>query len=139
MAVQSLSKNGFVADIGAATLAGSYFREVLFTGAHSQLVLMCLKPGEKIGMEVHANVDQFFRIEAGQGKVVMNGEETEFKAEFAIIVPAGVQHNVINTSQTEDLKLYTIYSPANHPAGTVHKTKEEAMAAHHEEDEQKAE
>jgi mannose-6-phosphate isomerase-like protein (cupin superfamily) len=133
MTVPSLSKVGYVVDIGAATIANSYFREVLFTGAHSQLVLMSLKPGEEIGMEVHPNVDQFFRIEKGNGKVVMNEEETEFHAEYAFIVPAGTNHNIINTSDSEDLKLYTIYSPANHPAGTIHKTKEDAMAAEKEE------
>jgi len=94
-----------------------------------QLVVMSLKPGEEIGMEVHNNVDQFFRIEAGEGKVVMNGEEANFKAEDVFIIPAGTQHNVINTSTSEELKLYTIYSPANHPEGTIHATKADAAAA----------
>ena len=98
-----------------------------------QLVVMSLKPGEDIGEEVHDNVDQFFRFESGEGKVVMNGEESLIGAEMVVVVPAGTVHNIINTSATEDLKLYTIYSPANHPEGTVHVTKAEAMAAedHH--------
>ena len=119
---------GYHADIEAETLSNTNFRKVLFTGAHCQLVLMSLLPSEEIGMEVHANVDQFFRFEAGQGKAIMNGEETVFKANDVVIVPAGTNHNIINTSATEPLKLYTIYSPANHPDGTVHTTKAEAMA-----------
>jgi mannose-6-phosphate isomerase-like protein (cupin superfamily) len=120
---------GYVGNIEKTTEDNSFFRQVIYTGKFAQLVVMCLKPNEEIGMEVHETVDQFFRIETGQGKVVMNGEETLFEAGFGIIVPAGTQHNVINTSQTEELKLYTIYSPPNHPDGTIHKTKEEAMAA----------
>lgn len=120
---------GYHNNIEELTLNNSFFRQVLFTGPHAQLVLMSLKPGEEIGMEVHANVDQFFRFEKGQGKVIQNGEEQIVGDGFAVIVQAGTNHNVINTSQTENLKLYTIYSPPNHPDGTVHKTKEEAMAA----------
>lgn len=114
--------------IEADTLANNNFRQVIFTGQHSQLVLMSLKPGEEIGMEVHPQVDQFFRFEAGQGKVVVDGEEFAVADGDAVVVPAGSQHNVINTGE-EDLKLYTIYSPANHPDGTVHRTKVEADAA----------
>jgi len=124
---------GYVGNIEETTEQNSFFRQVIYTGKHAQLVVMCLKPGEEIGMEVHDTVDQFFRIEMGEGKVVMNDEETVFGEGFGIIVPAGTNHNVINTSQTEDLKLYTIYSPPNHPEGTVHKTKEEAMKAEEEE------
>lgn len=119
---------GYVDDIEAKTLANSFFREVLFTGKYAQLVVMSLLPSEEIGMEVHQTVDQFFRIEKGQGKVVMNGEEHEIKDGSAIIVPAGTEHNVINASSTEALKLYTIYSPPNHPDKKIHKTKAEAMA-----------
>lgn len=119
---------GYVGKIEELTLANSFFRQVIFTAQYSQLVLMSLKPLEEIGMEMHANVDQFFRIEKGQGKVVMNGEESVISDGFAIVVPAGTQHNLINTSQTEELKLYTIYSPPNHPDGKIHKTKAEAMA-----------
>ena len=119
---------GFHADIEAETISNTNFRKVLFTGAHSQLVLMTLQPSEDIGMEAHANVDQFFRFEAGQGKAILEGEEIIFKANDVVIVPAGTNHNIINTSTTEPLKLYTIYSPANHPDGTIHATKAEAMA-----------
>jgi len=120
---------GFVGNIEEKTLANSFFREVVFTGAHSQLVLMCLKPSEEIGSEVHPNVDQFFRIEKGEGKVVMNDEEHLVKDGDAVVVPAGTQHNVINASVVDELKLYTIYSPPQHPAGTIHKTKQEAMVS----------
>jgi len=120
---------GFHADIEAETIGNTNFRKVLFTGVHSQLVVMSLLPGEDIGMEVHANVDQFFRFESGVGKAVLNGEEILFKANDVVIVPAGTNHNIINTSTTEPLKLYTIYSPANHPEGTIHATKEDALAA----------
>ena len=123
---------GYIDNIEKETLENSNFRKVLFTGGHMQLVVMSLKPGEDIGEEVHNTVDQFFRFESGEGKVVMNGEESIVGAEMVAIVPAGTQHNIINTSETEDLKLYTIYAPANHPEGTVHVTKEEAMAAEEE-------
>lgn len=124
---------GYVGNIEEKTEQNDYFREVVFTGKHSQLVVMCLQPDEEIGMEVHNNVDQFFRIEDGEGKVVMNGEESLVKDGDAMVVPAGTNHNVMNTSATGKLKLYTIYSPANHPDGTIHKTKAEAMTAEKEE------
>jgi mannose-6-phosphate isomerase-like protein (cupin superfamily) len=116
---------GFVGNIEEQTLANNNFRKVIFTAPHSQLVLMCLQAGEDIGMEVHDKVDQFFRFEEGEGKVIIDGEESETNDGFAVVVPAGSQHNVINTG-TGTLKLYTIYSPANHPDGTIHATKEEA-------------
>ena len=119
---------GYVSNLEQLTEQNTFFRQVLFTGQHTQLVVMCLQPGEEIGMEVHPNVDQFFRIEVGEGKVVMNGEETVFGAGFGIVVPAGTEHNVVNTG-TEPLKLYTLYSPPNHPDGTIHRTKADAMAA----------
>ena len=117
----------YIDNIEEATLKNTSFRKVVHTGKYSQLVLMCLKPGEDIGEEVHENVDQFFRFESGKGKVVANGVEYSVSDGFAIVIDAGTKHNIINTSLTEDLKLYTIYSPANHPDGTEHKTKEEAM------------
>lgn len=120
---------GFVDDIEEKTENNTNFRQVLFTGKYAQLVVMNLKPSEEIGMEVHPNVDQFFRFEAGEGKVIIDGEEHLVSDGFAVVVPAGAEHNVINTSTTEELKLYTIYSPPNHPDGTIHKTKEEAMVA----------
>lgn len=118
---------GFVTNIEEDTLANDNFRKVIFTAPHSQLVLMALQPGEDIGMEVHDNVDQFFRIEAGTGKIIIAGEEHEISDGFAIVIPAGTEHNVLNTGN-ESMKLYTIYSPANHPNGIVHATKAEAMA-----------
>jgi len=124
---------GFVGNIEDQTEKNTNFRQVLFTGKYCQLVLMSLKPGEEIGMEVHSTVDQFFRLEEGEAKVIMAGEENIVKDGDAFIVPAGTKHNVINSSADEDLKLYTIYSPPNHPEGTIHKNKEEAMAAEAEE------
>ncbi len=117
---------GFKTQIEKAALENDFFRQVIFTGVHCQLVLMSLKPNEEIGMEVHPNVDQFFRFESGQGKVVIGSEEYLATDGDAVIVPAGSNHNIINTSSNLPLKLYTIYSPPNHPDGTVHKTKEEA-------------
>lgn len=122
---------GFVGNIEELTLKNNNFRQVLFTGTKSQLVLMSLATSEEIGMEVHDNVDQFFRIESGEGKVIMNGEENMIRDATAFVVPAGTQHNVVNMSTTEPLKLYTIYSPPNHPDQTVHKTKAEAESAEH--------
>jgi len=123
---------GYADNILDRTLENSNFRKVLYTGKFMQLVVMSLKPGEDIGEEVHQTVDQFFRIEKGEAKVVMNGEETLLTDDMVAIVPAGTLHNVINTSIDMDLKLYTIYSPANHPENTVHATKEEAMMAEEE-------
>ncbi len=124
---------GYYGHIEKDTKENSFFRKVLFTAPHSQLVLMSLKPNEEIGMEVHPDNDQFFRFEIGQGKVIIADEEFSVADGDTVIVPAGQMHNVINTSQTEELKLYTIYSPAHHPDGTIHKTKEEALAAEKEE------
>ena len=119
---------GFCANIEKETLENSNFRQVLYTGKHSQLVLMSLKPKEEIGMEVHAENDQFFRFEKGTGKCIIDGDEYDLKDGVAIVVPSGAEHNIINTSETEDLKLYTIYSPAHHKDGVVRATKEEANA-----------
>ena len=119
---------GFNANIEKETLANNNFRKVLYTGKHSQLVLMSLKPNEEIGMEVHPDNDQFFRFEKGQGKVIIDGNEYGVADGSAIVVPAGAQHNVINVSPTEELKLYTIYSPAHHQDGVVRLTKQEAEA-----------
>jgi len=119
---------GFCSNIEKDTLENENFRKVLYTGKHSQLVLMSLKPNEEIGMEVHTDNDQFFRFEKGQGKVIIDGNEYEVKDGSAVVVPAGAQHNVVNTSGTEKLSLYTIYSPAHHKDGVVRATKEEAMA-----------
>jgi mannose-6-phosphate isomerase-like protein (cupin superfamily) len=121
---------GYCANIEQATLANNYFRQVAFTAPHSQLVLMALQPGEEIGAEVHADHDQFFRFEQGTGEVTIAGDTHSVQDGFAVVVPAGAEHNVKNTG-SQVLKLYTIYSPAEHKAGTVHKTKAEALAAEH--------
>ena len=104
------------------------FREVLFTGPNSQLVVMALKPGEDIGRETHDDIDQFVRVEGGKGKAVLDGKEYELEDGSAVVIPAGTEHNVVNTSSIDALKLYTIYSPPEHPDGTVHRTKTEAKA-----------
>ena len=117
---------GFHDNIEELTLKNTAFREVLYTGEHSQLVLMCLAPKQDIGSEVHGDTDQFFRFEAGVGKVVIDDNEYAVEDGTAIVVPAGATHNIINTSETDDLKLYTIYSPPHHEDGVVHETKDEA-------------
>ena len=119
---------GFVDDIEELTESNKDFRRVLYTGKHLQLVLMSLKPGEEIGEEVHDTHDQFFRIEKGKGEVLIDGVKTKVKADFAIIVPAGARHNVINTGD-KSLKLYTLYGPPDHKDGVVHKTKADAEAS----------
>src|SRR3989339_1482272 len=117
---------GYTSNIEELTLANNNFRQVLYTGHLCQLVLMSLKPKEEIGIEVHSDNDQFFRIEKGEGKCIIDGNEYSLKDGVAIIVPSGANHNIINTSETEDLKLYTIYSPAHHKDGIVRATKKEA-------------
>jgi mannose-6-phosphate isomerase-like protein (cupin superfamily) len=119
---------GYVSDIEKATLENTDFRRVLYTTKRSQLVLMCVRPGEDIGMEVHPDRDQFLRFEQGEGKAVLDGVEHDIVADWAVVVPAGTQHNFINTGDS-DLKLYTIYSPPEHKDGTV----EHAKADVHEE------
>lgn len=123
---------GFNSNIEKDTLENGSFRKVLYTGGHSQLVVMSLRPGEEIGMEVHPDNDQFLRFEKGTGKVIIDGNEYSIADGFAVIVPAGAEHNVINISETEELKLYTVYSPAHHKDGTIHETKEDAMASEEE-------
>jgi len=121
---------GYVGSIEKLTEKNGYFRQVLYTGKYTQLVIMCLQPGEEIGNEVHAKVDQFFRIETGSAKFIFNGSEEHIaKAGDAVIVPAGTSHNVVNALKTKQLKLYTLYSPPNHPDGKIHKSKAEAEAA----------
>jgi len=112
-------------NIERETLANNYFRKVLYTGKHMQLVVMSLKPGEEIGMEVHKHVDQFFRIEKGEAQFIVDGKKVIAKAEDVVIVTAGANHNVINKGSGK-LKLYTIYAPPNHPDGTINKTKKDA-------------
>ncbi len=121
-----ISMKGYVAKIEKETKENSDFRRVLYTGKYCQLVLMSLKPKEEIGEETHTDVDQFFRFEEGLGKVVIDGKIHTVKDGDAVIVPAGAKHNVINSSKTTELKLYTIYSPPEHQDGTIRKTKAEA-------------
>ena len=117
---------GFTTNIEKETLENNSFRKVLYTAKYSQIVLMSLQPTEEIGMETHEKNDQFFRFESGQGKCVIDGNEYGVKNGDAVIVPAGAKHNVVNTSETEPLKLYTIYSPPNHKDGIIRQTKKEA-------------
>ena len=126
--------NGYLDPIEQDTLKNTYFRKVLFTGKHLQLVVMCLQGGEEIGNEVHEDVDQFFRIEQGDAKFVLNNKDEQIAGDGdAYVVPAGTWHNVINASTSAPLKLYTVYTPPQHPDGTIHKTKAEADAAEAEE------
>jgi len=121
--------SGYWINLEEETKKNNFFRKVLFTAPKSQLVLMALQPGEEIGMEVHQDHDQFFRFESGRGRMLIDDYEKEVGDGNAVVVPAGEQHNVINTSEKEVLKFYTIYSPPEHPDGTVHRTKTEAEAS----------
>jgi mannose-6-phosphate isomerase-like protein (cupin superfamily) len=117
---------GYKTSLEKDALENNNFRKVLYTASHSQLVLMCLKPKEEIGAEVHHDRDQFFRFESGHGKCMIDGVEYEVKNGDAIIIPAGAKHNIMNIHASQDLKMYTIYSPANHKDGIVRATKKEA-------------
>lgn len=117
--------NGYVINIEKEAVNNNNFRKVLYTAPHCQLVVMSLKPLEDIGEEVH-DLDQFLRVEEGEGKTVLNDVEHTISSGFAIVVPAGTKHNIINTSSDKEMKLYTVYAPANHRDGVVHVTKEEA-------------
>lgn len=117
---------GFFGHIETDTVANTNFRKVLYTGKHSQLVLMTLQPNEDIGVEVHPDNDQFFRFEEGEGKCIIDGNEYIVTDGDAVIIPAGAKHNIINTSASQLLKMYTIYSPAHHKDGIVRATKQEA-------------
>jgi mannose-6-phosphate isomerase-like protein (cupin superfamily) len=119
---------GYLTNIEQESLDNIKFRRVLFTGPHAQLVVMALKPGEDIGLETHDDVDQFIRVEAGHGTAILDGKEHVLEDGSAVVIPAGTKHNIINSSPTEALKLYTIYSPPEHPDGTIHETKAEAEA-----------
>lgn len=127
---------GWVGDIERETVDNGYFRRVVFTGEHLQLTVMRLAPGEEIGVEMHDHLDQFLRIEQGSGRVTFGrskdqvDEEHDVKDDWAIVVPAGVWHNVVNTGDI-DLKLYSLYAPPEHPPETIHETKADAEAAEH--------
>jgi len=118
--------SGYSINIEEKTLAGDNFREVLYTTTKSQLVIMTLQPGEEIGQEKHEEHDQFIRVEAGQGVAILDGEKHALEDGVAVVIPAGTEHNVINTSTSEPMRLYTLYTPPEHPDGIVHKTKAEA-------------
>ena len=119
--------NGLKINIEEETLNNTNFRKVLYTSKHSQLVLMSLRPREDIGYEIHVDNDQFFRFEKGVGKCIIDGNEYEIKDGVAIVIPKGSKHNVMNTSDSEDLKMYTIYSPPHHKDGIIRATKKDAM------------
>lgn len=123
-----MAKKGFVSDLEKETLANENFRKVLYTAEHCQLVMMSLRPREEIGLETH-HLDQFIRVDKGSGKAVLNGEESSLEDGYAVVVPAGVEHNIVNTSEAEPMKLYTVYAPAEHKDGTIHATKADAQAA----------
>lgn len=127
MSLSLIRMKGYISNIEQEALANENFRKVLYTAKHSQLVLMSLLPKEEIGEEIH-KLDQFFRVESGEGKVIIDGVETIVTDGSAIVVPEGARHNLINTSSDKTLKLYTIYSPANHRDGIVHVTKAAADA-----------
>lgn len=126
------TKKGYNVNLERETKRNNYFRRVLYTAGHSQLVLMCLKPKEEIGAEVHSDRDQFFRFESGKGTVVINGIRHAVQDGSGVIVPAGARHNVINTSGKLKLKLYTIYSPPEHQDKVVRRTRAEALAKEEE-------
>ena len=119
---------GYSVNIETRTLENRHFREVLFTGPHLQLVVMTLQPGEEIGLEKHDDTDQFIRVEAGSGEAILDGERHRLEDGVAVVIPAGTEHNVVNTSSSEPLRLYTIYTPPEHADGTIHETKDEADA-----------
>lgn len=118
---------GFVTNIEKEAVENEYFRKVLYTDERVQLVVMSLLPNEEIGAEVH-QLDQFIRVEEGEGKAVLDGVEHELRAGYAVVVPKGAMHNIVNTSADKPMKLYTVYAPPNHKDGTIHKTKSEAEA-----------
>ena len=121
--------HGYVTNIERDTLANDDYRRVLYTGPNTQLVLMTLQPGDEIGQETHEEHDQFIRVEAGAGVVLLNGERHTLSDGSAVVIPAGVEHNVFNMSDDAPLRLYTLYSPPEHPDGTVQHTKVDETAA----------
>lgn len=122
---------GYSVDIETKTLDNNHFRQVLYTAPHSQLVVMTLQVGEEIGVGTHDDGDQFIRVEAGEGEAILNGERHALSDGSAVVIPAGTEHNVVNTSTSAPLRLYTVYSPPEHPDGTVHRTKQAADQAEH--------
>jgi mannose-6-phosphate isomerase-like protein (cupin superfamily) len=123
---------GYSVNLEERTLDNDHFREVLYTAKNSQLVVMTLQPGDEIGLERHEGHDQFIRVEAGDGVAILDGERHALSDGVAVVIPSGTEHNVINTSTTTALRLYTLYSPPEHPPGTVHRTKADADADEHD-------
>ena len=123
---------GYVTNIEDKTLANDNFREVLYTAPGIQLVLMTIGVGDEIGLETHDDVDQFIRVESGEGKAILDGREHPLEDGSAVVIPRGTRHNIVNVSKSEPLKLYSLYTPPEHPDGTVHRTKAEADAYEHE-------
>jgi mannose-6-phosphate isomerase-like protein (cupin superfamily) len=121
---------GYVTNIEQDTLENEDYRRVLFTGKNTQLVLMTLKPGEEIGRETHEEHDQFIRVEAGTGVALLNRKEHPLGDGTAVVIPAGVEHNIVNTSTDEPMRLYTLYSPPEHPDGTIHRSKADESEDH---------
>lgn len=126
MLCYNLGMKGYIGNIEKLSIENENFRKVLYTAKHSQLVLMSLLPGEDIGEEVHDDVDQFLRVDQGVGQAIIDGVVHDISDGFAIVVPQGARHNIINTSTTQSMKLYTIYSPAHHQKDVIHATKSEA-------------
>jgi mannose-6-phosphate isomerase-like protein (cupin superfamily) len=116
-----------VNNIDSLTNQNNFFRKVILTTSNQQLVLMHLNPSEDIGMETHNHLDQFIKVESGEGIAILNGQKFTFSEGYSITIPAGTEHNIINSSQENPIKLYTVYSPPNHKDGTIHKTKQEAI------------
>jgi mannose-6-phosphate isomerase-like protein (cupin superfamily) len=123
--------SGYSVNIESKTQSNNYFRQVLYTAPHSQLVVMTLQPGEEIGLETHGDGDQFIRVESGEGEAILDGEHHPLRDGSAVVIPAGTAHNIVNTSRSAPMRLYTVYSPPEHADGTVHKTKAEAEAHEH--------
>lgn len=121
---------GHVTNIERDTLANEDYRRVLFTGPNLQLVLMTLRPGEEIGLEKHEGHDQFIRVESGEGEAILDGRRHKLEDGVSVVIPSGTEHNVVNTSKTEPLRLYTLYGPPEHPDGTVHRTKADEPEHH---------
>ncbi len=117
----------FVTNIEQDSIENKDFRRVLYTTKDMQIVVMSISPGEDVGLEIHKNIDQFFRVEEGEGRVIFNGKEFLVKKGFAFVVPQGTKHNIVNTSLTKDLKIYTVYAPPRHKKDTVHVTRDDAM------------
>lgn len=121
---------GHIENIEETTLSNTNFRRVLYTSSHTQLVVMSLLPLEDIGEEIHESVDQFIKIESGEAEIFLNDQSQKINEGFTIVIPAGTKHNLVNTSPTQPLKLYTLYSPPHHKDKTIHPTKKDAESDH---------